>query len=116
VFGIILTKFVNFYGIGRQTLSSLYPKQADSIGNSHESSRYLADALRRDGGKCSTRKVFDRETVRQIRASLGWVLSDNFRVGHLPASRYPLRQRDKHTISEKKEKKSFPRYFLKFTF
>jgi len=40
-----------------------------------------------DGGKCSTRKVFDRETVRQFRVSLGWVLSDNIRVGQLPASR-----------------------------
>jgi len=30
--------------------------------------------------------LFDRETVRQFRVSLGWVLSDNFRVGHLPAS------------------------------
>jgi len=33
------------------------------------------------------REVFDRETVRQFRVSLGWVLSDNFRVGQLPASR-----------------------------
>jgi len=39
-----------------------------------------------DGGQCSTRKVFDRESVRQFRVSLGWVLSDNFRVGQLPAS------------------------------
>jgi len=31
-----------------------------------------------DGGKCSTRKVSDRETVRQFWVSLGWVLSDNF--------------------------------------
>ena len=38
----------------------------------------------RDGGKCSTRKVFDWETVRQFRVSLGWVLSNNFRVGQLP--------------------------------
>jgi len=32
-------------------------------------------------GRCSTRKVFDKETVRQFRMSLGWVLSDNFRAG-----------------------------------
>jgi len=39
-----------------------------------------------DGGKCSTRKVFVREAVRQCRMSLGWFLSDNVRVGQLPAS------------------------------
>jgi len=36
------------------------------------------------------RKVFDTESVRQFRVSLGWVLSDNFRVGQLPASRFNL--------------------------
>jgi len=39
-----------------------------------------------DGGKWSTRKVFDKETVRPFRVSLGWVLSDIFRAGQLPAS------------------------------
>ena len=28
--------------------------------------------------------MFDKETVRQFRLSLGWVLSDNFRVGQRP--------------------------------
>jgi len=54
------------------------------------------------GGKCSTRKVFDTETVRQFRVSSGWVLSlsDNFPVGQLPCrttsccvlSRVPLKR------------------------
>ena len=34
--------------------------------------------------------MFDRETVRQFQVSLGWVLSDNFRVGQLPASLFPI--------------------------
>jgi len=40
--------------------------------------------LRRE--KRGRRKAFNRETVGQFRLSLGWVLSDNFRVGQLPAS------------------------------
>ena len=41
--------------------------------------------LEGDEGKCSTRKVFDRETGRQFRVLLGWLLSDNFCVGQPPA-------------------------------
>jgi len=41
---------------------------------------------RPEGGICPTRKLSDTGVLRQSRASLGWVLSDNFRVGQLPAS------------------------------
>jgi len=48
-----------------------------------------------DGGKCSTRKVFDGETVRRFRVSLGWVLSDNFRVDYFPIHLISLPPRSK---------------------
>ena len=40
--------------------------------------------LHRGRRKALTRKVFDRETVRQCRVSSGRVLSDNFHVDHFP--------------------------------
>jgi len=39
-----------------------------------------------EGGICPTLNLSDTEVLRQIRVSLGWVLSDNFRVGQFPAS------------------------------
>ena len=36
--------------------------------------------------------MFDKETVRQFRVSLGWVLLDNFRLDHFPTSRKKLRR------------------------
>ena len=43
-----------------------------------------------EGGICPTQNLSDTEVLRQSRVSLGWVLSDNFRVGQLPASRKSL--------------------------
>ena len=39
-----------------------------------------------EGGICPTRNLSETEVLRLIRVSLGWVLSDNFRVGQFPAS------------------------------
>jgi len=41
-----------------------------------------------EGGICPTLNLSDTEVLRQSRVSLGWVLSDNFRVGRFPASRF----------------------------
>jgi len=56
--------------------------------------RYLSAVVycsKSEGGVCPARKLYDTEVLRQSRVSLGWVLSDNFRVGHFRVGQLPCR-------------------------
>jgi len=82
--------------VSNLTTVNLHDRVAERINRlckSHPFGLPLPETSFWDGGKCSTRKVFDGKTDRQCRVSLGWVLSENFRVGQPPASHRSLYRR-----------------------
>ena len=60
----------------------------DSVASENSSNTKLnlkGQPNKPEGGICPTLNLSDTEVLRQIRVSLGWVLSDNFRAGQFPA-------------------------------